>query len=118
MVGFNIEKILFAPGVAPGDSSLLYAATLQGLFRSTGGVQPWSPAAGELGHVPIYSLAVVTATDRVILYAGTTGGLVPDTARAGTQAETSGTLVNAGVYRYTTRITRVYLPLIFKSLAP
>jgi len=70
MVGFNIEQILFAPGVAPGDSSVLYAAALQGLFRSTGGVQPWSRAAGALGRVPIFSLAVVTATDRVILYRG------------------------------------------------
>jgi photosystem II stability/assembly factor-like uncharacterized protein len=118
MVGFNIEQILFAPGLAPGDSSVLYAAALQGLFRSTDGVQSWQPAAGALGHVPIYSLAVVTATDRVILYAGTTGGSVAETPSTRIQAKTGGTLVSAGVYRYTTRITRVYLPLIFKSFAP
>jgi len=60
----------------------------------------------------------VTATDRVILYAGTTGGVVADTASVRTQAKTDGTLVNAGVYRYTTRITRVFLPLILKSYPP
>jgi len=112
--GHNVYDILFAPG----DPPVLYDAAYQGLYRSTDGAQSWQPAAGELGRVPVYSLAVVTATDRVILYAGTTGGVVTDTASARTQAETSATLVNAGVYRYTTRVIRMYLPLIFKSFAP
>lgn len=118
--GYNVEQILFAPGVAPGDSSVLYAATLQGLLRSTGGVQSWELAAGVLGHVPVYSLAVVTATDRVILYAGTTGGVVESGgAQVLSLANNDGTLVNAGVYRYTTRLAwEVYLPLVFKAYTP
>jgi photosystem II stability/assembly factor-like uncharacterized protein len=116
--GHNVNEILFAPSALPGNPPVLYNAAQQGLYRSTDGAQSWQPAAGMLGRLPVYSLAVVTATDRVILYAGTTGGVVADTASARTQANTDGTLVNAGVYRYTTRITRVYLPLIFKSYAP
>jgi len=112
--GSNVYDILFAPG----DPPVLYAAAYQGLYRSTDGGQSWQRAAGELGQVTVYALAVVTATDRVILYAGTTGGVVTGMASARTQADTDGTLVNAGVYRYTTRITRVYLPLILKSYPP
>jgi photosystem II stability/assembly factor-like uncharacterized protein len=107
----------------PQSPSLLYAAKPEGLFRSTDGAQSWAGwerASGVLGYVPIYSLATVTATDRVILYAGTTGGYV---ASGGAQAlglaSAGGTLVNAGVYRYTTRSAwEVYLPLVFKVYTP
>jgi hypothetical protein len=61
-------------------------------------------------------MAAATTTDRVILYVGTSGGVVSGgTARAWT--ETSGeTLVSAGVYRHTTRLLahRLYLPLVLK----
>jgi photosystem II stability/assembly factor-like uncharacterized protein len=102
------------------DPSVLYAATSEGLYRSTDGGQSWQRAAGILGYVPIYSLATVTATGRVILYAGTTGGYVQS---AGSQAlglaNNDGILVNAGVYRYTTRRTwQRYLPLVFKAYTP
>jgi hypothetical protein len=84
------------------------------------GVMWWEPAGGLLGQVPIYSLAAVTATDRVILYAGTTGGDVQDSgAQDLALAVSEGTLVNAGVYRYTTQRTReVYLPLVLRAQAP
>jgi photosystem II stability/assembly factor-like uncharacterized protein len=109
-------QLLFVPSEPP----VLYISAMQGLYRSTDGGQSWTRAVGALGYVPIYSLAVVTATDRVILYAGTTGGVVESTAaQAWRQGDTANsTLVNAGVYRYTTRITRVYLPLAFKGYAP
>jgi photosystem II stability/assembly factor-like uncharacterized protein len=104
----------------PQPSSLLYAAKPDGLFRSTDGAQSWSGwerASGVLGYVPIYSLATVTATERVILYAGTTGGYVESGAARGLSlANNDGALVNAGVYRYTVRRTwDLYLPLVFKD---
>lgn len=114
--GDNINDILFTPG----DPPVLYDAALQGLFRSTDGAQSWQRAAGVLGQVPVYSLAVVTATDRVILYAGTTGGYVQSSGSQTLRlANNDGTLVNAGVYRYTTRRTwELYLPLVFKAYMP
>lgn len=116
--GHNVHDILFAPMVAPGGPPVLYDAAIQGLYRSTDGAQSWQRAAGVLGQVPVYALAVVTATDRVILYAGTTGGYVESgAAQALNAASDSGTLVSAGVYRYTTRrLTRhVYLPLVLRA---
>ena len=89
---------------------------MQGLYRSTDGAQSWQPAAGVLGHVPVYALAVVTASDRVILYAGTTGGCVESgAAQTLGAANASSTLVNAGVYRYTRRTWRVNLPLVLRA---
>jgi photosystem II stability/assembly factor-like uncharacterized protein len=92
---------------------VLYAATGGGLLRSANGAQSWSPAAGVLGQVPVYSLATVRDGERVILYAGTTGGYVEGgAAGALSEVNAQGTLVNAGVYRYTTlRRWWVYLPL-------
>ena len=62
----------------------------------------------------------MTATDRVILYAGTTGGYVESgAAQVLSAADNGGTLVNAGMYRYTTRRTfDLYLPLVLKAYAP
>jgi len=111
--GHNVADILFAPG----DPPVLYDGASQGLYRSMDGAQSWQPAAGVMGQVPVYALAVVTATDRVILYAGTTGGYVGSgAAQVLSQANDGGTLVNAGVYRYTTRrMWQLYLPLVFKA---
>jgi hypothetical protein len=106
--GHNVHDILFAPG----DPPVLYDAAYQGLYRSTDGAQSWQQAAGELGQIPVYALAVVTATDRLILYGGTSGGLITGTVGASMRADAESTLINAGVYRYTTlRRWWVYLPL-------
>jgi len=72
--------------------------------------------AGALAHSNIGSMAVATTTDRVIIYVGTSGGMVSGAAQMESQA-TSDTLVSAGVYRYTTRLLnqRVYLPVILKG---
>jgi photosystem II stability/assembly factor-like uncharacterized protein len=95
----------------------LYAATGGGLLRSANGGQSWSPAAGVLGQVPVYSLATVREGERVILYAGTTGGYVEGGAAGALgQVNAQGTLVNAGVYRYTTlRRWWAYLPLVVRQ---
>jgi photosystem II stability/assembly factor-like uncharacterized protein len=107
------EEILYTEEIPP----ILYAATGGGLLRSTDGGYSWSRAAGVLGQVPVYSLATVRDGERVILYAGTTGGYVEsDAAAALSQVDAEGTLVNAGVYRYTTlRRWWVYLPLIMRQ---
>ena len=116
MLGFNIEQIIFAPS----DPPVLYAGAHQGLFRSTDGAQSWKQAAGVLGQVLVYSLDAVKTDGRVILYAGTTGGYVESTSAQGLSvANDGGTLVNAGVYRYTTpRARKVYLPLVLKAHVP
>jgi photosystem II stability/assembly factor-like uncharacterized protein len=97
--------------------SWLYAATGGGLLRSANGGQSWSAAAGVLGEVPVYSLATVRDEVRVILYAGTTGGYAEGAAAAAlSQVDAEGTLVSAGVYRYTTlRGWWVYLPLVVRQ---
>jgi len=104
-----------------GDPPALYAASGNGLFRSADAGQSWSRANGVLGQLPIYSLATVTDTDRVFLYAGTTGGTVAGASQALGAAAVApaadGTLVNAGVYRYTSRNVRVYLPLVIRAPA-
>jgi photosystem II stability/assembly factor-like uncharacterized protein len=116
----NVGQLLFTDA----DPPLLYAAGRQrGLSRLNVDEEPWqwTQAPGVLGQVPVYSLATVTDTDRVFLYAGTTGGRVGETGTealgaAGLDAAADGTLVSAGVYRYTTRRARkLYLPLIIRS---
>lgn len=63
--------------------------------------------------MPIYAVATAQAEDRNMLYAATTGGYVEDAAVQTLRlAATGGTLVNAGVYRYTSRSQQVYLPLV------
>jgi hypothetical protein len=61
-------------------------------------------------------MAVTTTADRVIIYIGTSGGIVSGTTQAKSQAS-GETLVNSGVYRQTTRLLnqRVYLPVILKG---
>jgi photosystem II stability/assembly factor-like uncharacterized protein len=105
---------------APGNPSVLYTGLVgaeAGLLRSTDGGDSWTRASGALGWVPIYSLASVAATERVVLYAGTTGGTVEGgTSSALSQVNAEGTLVNAGVYRYTSlRRWWVYLPLVVRQ---
>jgi photosystem II stability/assembly factor-like uncharacterized protein len=108
-----VEQIL----CTEDQPSVLYAATNEGLLRSSDGGQSWSHAAGVLGQVPVYSLAIVRDGERVILYAGTTGGFVEDSAAGPfSQVNAEGTLVSAGVYRYTTlRRWWVYLPLVVRQ---
>jgi hypothetical protein len=59
----------------------------------------------------------VTDTEHVFLYAGTTGGRVQDTGLQAQGLAAEEALVNAGVYRYTTRTPhlQVYLPLVLRS---
>jgi len=109
----DFQRILFTHE----DPPVLYFATSGGLYRSTNGGQSWRPADGILGQVPVYSLAEVTATGRVILYAGTTGGYIASVTDMEWDVASNGdTLVSPGVYRYTTRrLRKVFLPLVLKA---
>lgn len=111
----DINGFTFAPGSPP----IIYARTTRGLLQSMDRGKTWSEAAGSLGHVPIYAVAAAEDEDRTILYAATTGGYVGDSAAQAMRLITEDeTLVNAGVYRYTTRQARkVYLPLVLRSYA-
>jgi photosystem II stability/assembly factor-like uncharacterized protein len=117
----TVEQLLFTDANPP--VLYLYAATRQGgLSRLSIGEEPWEweQVAGPLGQVPVYALATVTDSDRVILYAGTTGGYVESSgAQALRATNSSGTLVNAGVYRYTTLLaSKIYLPTVFQANTP
>ena len=88
----------------PTDPPVLYVYGAMGMKRSMDAGQHWETPAGVLAHSTIGSMAVVTTTDRVIVYVGTSGGTVSGGAEQ-LQSQASGeTLVNAGVYRYTSRL--------------
>jgi photosystem II stability/assembly factor-like uncharacterized protein len=110
--GGNVNEILFVPSVTPGNPPVLYNAAMQGLYRSTDGAQSWQPVEGALGQVPVFSLAAVAAEDRIILYAGTTGGVISLANTAGALNQNNTILINAGVYRYTMLNYRLFLPVI------
>lgn len=100
--------------ILPGTPQVLYAATGSGLYWSDDGAQSWQPAAGALGQVQIHSLAVAADENRAILYVGTGGGVVSEAQyRAAANNET---LVDAGVYRFATRLFshHIFLPLVLK----
>jgi len=108
-----MDRLLLVPTTSP----TFYAYGWGGMKRSTDGGQHWDPPAGGFANSNIGSMAVATTTDRVIVYVGTSGGVASSgTAQTGSQA-THDTLVNAGVYRQTTRLLnlRVYLPIILKK---
>lgn len=109
--GDNINDILFIPGNPP----VLYDAAVQGLYRSTDGAQTWEQAFGELGQVPVYSLAFIQAENRDILYVSTSGGYVEQpTSQVSSIASGQGsaTILVGGVYRLTMAFHNLYLSLI------
>jgi hypothetical protein len=87
------------------------------MARSTDGRQHWERAAGALGQTSIGSIAVATTTDRVIIYIGTSGGMLSGGAVKAQSQASDATLVSAGVHRYLMRQLnhRVYLSLTVKS---
>lgn len=104
-----------------GSPSALYIGASAGIFRSMDAGQTRQRAAGALGELHIYALTGIATPDRHIVYAATVGGAVEiDATQTGRLAQSNETLVNAGVYRYTTGSTRhqVYLPLLFRAYGP
>ena len=106
------NQILSAQEAPPA----LYVASYLGLLKSSDGGVSWRRAEGDLARVPIYALANITTTDRSILYAGTTGGLVTASLVRTVASDDAGTLVRAGVHRYTAlRSYQIYLPLVIRA---
>jgi photosystem II stability/assembly factor-like uncharacterized protein len=102
-----------------GDSPrVLYAGTGVGLFRSTDGSQTWQRASGALGQLEIWSLAGTTIDDRQILYVASVGGSVDAGETQVSDMVNNSTLVNPGVYRYTTFTQYIYLPIVLTMNAP
>ena len=100
-----------------GQPAALYAASTIGLFRTMDGAQTWQRAQGAIGQLEIWSMAGATTSDRQTLYTATTGGMASNgMAQLAPTASGTEKLVNAGVYRYTTRLPRqTYLPLMLRS---
>ena len=97
----NLEQILFEPSKTPA----LYAAAEHGLYRSWDSAQSWQRMDGALGYANVRVLAIVTSTNRTIIYAGVPGAVETEegmTLRA--QATLAEIPLAAGVYRYTSRV--------------
>jgi photosystem II stability/assembly factor-like uncharacterized protein len=100
------RQYLFTPESPP----VLYAASVFGLVRSFDLGRNWSRMPGVLGYANIVSMDAQAAEGRVILYVGTTGGTFE--ASTSLQAEQPPQMIAAGVYRYTMRSYRLYLPIV------
>jgi photosystem II stability/assembly factor-like uncharacterized protein len=95
--GPNVDQFIFAPG----DPPVIYAPTPDGLSKSEDSGQSWSKAEGSLGQVPIYSVEVGESGGRFVLYVSTCGGYVTTSVTGVEGVVQSGSLVEAGVYRWT-----------------
>lgn len=107
------HNLLLAPTLPP----VLYAYDWRGMMRSTDYGQHWDVPLGALANSAIGSMIAAITTDRVILYVGTGGGVASSSATQTMSRAGGETLINAGVYRQTTRLLnqRIHLPLIFKG---
>jgi photosystem II stability/assembly factor-like uncharacterized protein len=111
-----IQSLLFAPSEPP----ILYAAGNGGVYRNTGG-QTWQQVPGVPREADARSLAAGRDGERVVVYIGSSAGTMPpETQIAGplgpadAQVPGLGGLMDGGVYRRTTRIHWVYLPLVLR----
>jgi len=101
-----------------GTPSILYAATCEGLYRTSNGGQTWWKSQGAMGKLEIWSLTGVRVDEREILFAATVGGSLltasPDAEAINLTAEP---LANAGVYRLTTVQSEhhYFLPFVVKK---
>ncbi len=114
-----VQSLLFTPG----DPPILYAAGNGGVYRSTGG-QTWQQVPGVPREADVRSLAAGRDGERVVLYVGSSAGVAPPETQvagrlgpAGEEAPGLGGLMGGGVYRRTTRVRRVYLPLVLRASA-
>ena len=94
----------------------MYAPTFFGLFFSKDVGTTWEQATGVFGHLQIMALAYADMGDHTILYAATDGGQVAATggtagATSRMTADTAGTFVGAGIYRYVVVTPKLTLKL-------
>jgi len=112
-----VQSLLFAPSSPPA----LYAAGNGGVYRSADG-QTWHQVPGVPREADVPSLAAGRDGERMVVYIGSSAGVMPpETQRAGPlgladeQVPGLGGLMGGGVYRRTTLIHRVYLPLVLRA---
>jgi hypothetical protein len=112
------SPLVYAPTVPPSLYAGMASGEYYGLVRSRDNGQTWEPV--ESAGFPI-SLAAGTDGERVVVYAGTAGGV----AVAGAQVASDpipgwGSILGGGVYRYTSLVGGhwVYLPLALMGYGP
>jgi hypothetical protein len=86
-----------------------------GLFETRMGTT-WKRAAGLFGQLHIETLGYASASDHMILYAATCGGVEPATSSAAAETRrgllaAASRVVDAGVYRYVVAKSRMTLAL-------
>jgi hypothetical protein len=106
---------------APSDPPILYAAGNGGVYRHTGG-QTWQQVPGVPREADVCSLAAGRDRERMVLYVGSSAGMSPletqvagQLGLAGEEIPGLGGLMSGGVYRRTTRIHQLYLPLVLQA---
>jgi photosystem II stability/assembly factor-like uncharacterized protein len=112
-----VQSLVFAPS----DPPILYAAGNGGVYRNTGG-QTWQQVPGVPREAAARCLAAGRDRERVVVYIGSSAGTMPPETqiagplgRADAQVPGMGGLMNGGVYRRTTRIHQVRLPIVLRS---
>jgi hypothetical protein len=110
---YGIDKLLVVPSIPP----VFYLYGWRGILGSFDNGLHWNRAAGSLAYASIGSMAATTMEGRVVLYAGTGGGIeAQQNQRFQQLPSTDDILVNAGVYRNIIPITNdvlvIYLPLV------
>ncbi|RPI28078.1 MAG: hypothetical protein EHM70_17120 [Chloroflexota bacterium] len=108
---FGMDKLLVVPTIPP----TIYQYGWRGMIRSTNGGQQWDRADGSLGYAKIGVMAAHTEEGRVVLYAGTGGGLSSGTVQSEYRDMFSAEdLIGGGVYRNTIRLPShfIYLPVL------
>lgn len=113
----GLYHLLFVPATPP----VIYVYGWGGIVRSTDAGAHWERPAGALAYASIGSMAAAVTWDRVIVYAGTAGGIVSGVSTEAQNQTDNEIPIAAGVYRYTTRHVwpvHSYLPLVLKSRKP
>src|SRR5438445_13444707 len=67
---------------AQANPGSIYAATNNGVFKSTDGGASWTPASTGLEGIPVFSLAI-DSVSHATLYAGTSGSRVFKSTNSG-----------------------------------
>ena len=113
----HVGDLLFTPQ----SPSILYVAGNGGVYRVED-EDTWQLVPGVPREADVGAIAVGSDEERIVLYIGSSAGIMPpETQSAGSrrlvgeQIPGLGGLMSGGVYRRTTRIHQVYLPLVLRA---
>jgi photosystem II stability/assembly factor-like uncharacterized protein len=114
-----VRELVFTPR----EPSILYVAGNGGVYRVLD-EDSWQLVPGIPHEADVKAIAVGTDEERVVVYIGSSAGILPPETRVakqlglvGDQVPGLGGLMSGGVYRRTTRTAQVYLPLVLRSYA-